>query len=459
MNTTESIISINEYFPFGNVDYHNIDHILWLKNTAVDMSITGILFLNPKGKITYINEAAVHIWGWDSNKNFLGKYAAEFGQSWDQLVDIFGVVKRKGYWIGEIGTVRKDRSCNTVHLQASLIKNKKGNPICIMCSFVDVTEKKNLEKQMTIKDKAVEKSINGMVITDIHGKISYVNDAFYKISGAVSLEDVLGRPIFDFARSEKVAGKIKKSIFKYGRWFGELEVIRKGGKIIDVQCSMNIVDVPGMDTRYILFSFVDITDRKIVERELKKSHEELEMRVVERTRELECLNQENLREIDERKQIETLLLKKEKDLIEKSQELMEMNSALNVLLKQRDQDKENTIKDVFSNIENNILPYLKRLQESSSMNRRDKECVAIIEAQMNSIISPFLRNLINQYSRFTPAEIRISSLIKDGKSTKEISKFLNVSAQAVEFHRKNIRKKLGLVNQKMNLSSYLLSLT
>jgi DNA-binding CsgD family transcriptional regulator len=93
------------------------------------------------------------------------------------------------------------------------------------------------------------------------------------------------------------------------------------------------------------------------------------------------------------------------------------------------------------------------------MNHKEKEFIAVIRTQINNIVSPFLRNLTNQYSRFTPAEIKIANLIKDGKSTKEISELLNISVQSIEFHRKNIREKLGLVTKKVNLRSYLLSLT
>jgi PAS domain S-box-containing protein len=445
-------------FPYKKVDYQNIDHVLWLKNVAIDSSSTGIIFLHPKGKVTYANDAALKIWGW-SREQFLGSYPTVAAQSPDCLVEIFRIVHDEGSWCGEISTIRKGGTSKVVYLQATLIKNTEGDPVCAMVSFVDITEKKNLEKQMLIKDKAIEKSINGIVITDIEGNISYVNDAFYKMWGGVYPEEVIGHQVFDFSNAGDVGKEIYKTALEKGKWFGEVIANRRDGSTYDAQCSMHTVTDPETDTTHAVYSFIDITDRKAAERELKKYHVQLEMRVIERTKELESLNRANIREIEERKRAEKLLLQKEKDLIEKSQELVELNSALKVLLKQREQDKEDVAKDVFSNIEKNILPYLKKLQSSSTINHRDKEYIEVIALEINNLVSPFLRNLSNQYSKFTPTEIKVSNLIKDGKATKEISELLNISPLSVEFHRKHIREKLDIVNKKVNLRSYLISLT
>ncbi len=87
-----------------------------------------------------------------------------------------------------------------------------------------------------------------------------------------------------------------------------------------------------------------------------------------------------------------------------------------------------------------------------------KVLIEIIEQNLEDIASPFMRDLSKTLHKLTPSEIQIINLIKHNKTTKEISDLLNISNRTVDTHRANIRKKLGIKNQKINLKSFLLSI-
>ena len=82
----------------------------------------------------------------------------------------------------------------------------------------------------------------------------------------------------------------------------------------------------------------------------------------------------------------------------------------------------------------------------------------MIKSNLKDIISPFARSLTGKYIGLTPTEIQVANMIKQGKTTKDIAELNNLSARTIEFHRDNIRSKLGIKNKKINLRTYLLSL-
>jgi PAS domain S-box-containing protein len=162
-------------------------------------------------------------------------------------------------------------------------------------------------------------------------------------------------------------------------------------------------------------------------------------------------------DITERKMAEEVLKKREQELQLKSQSLEEANTALKVLLKHREEDKATLEEQVLVNVKKLVLPYLEKLK-GTRLDSSQRIHVEIIEAHLNDIVSPFLRNLSSAYLSLTPREIEVATLVKEGKTTKEITKLLNISATAVDFHRKNLRSKFGIKSKKTNLRSFLTSL-
>jgi len=164
------------------------------------------------------------------------------------------------------------------------------------------------------------------------------------------------------------------------------------------------------------------------------------------------------RDITLRKRAEEDLKKREWELEAKTRNLEEVNIALKVLLKRREEDKTELEEKVLSNVRELVDPYVDKLKKSP-LSIDQTAYVSIIETHLNDIVSPFLHNLKSKYLNLTPREIQIANLIREGKTTKEIAKLLNLSLAAIDFHRNNIRNKLGLKNKKANLRSYLLSLS
>ena len=134
-----------------------------------------------------------------------------------------------------------------------------------------------------------------------------------------------------------------------------------------------------------------------------------------------------------------------------------MNVALTVLLKKRDDDRRDLEENLMDNVQSLILPHLEKLK-SMGLSARHKIFIEILESNIHQIASPLARQLSSSYFSLNPTEIRVASLIKQDRTTKEIADTFQVSESAIIYHRHNIRKKFGLNNQKINLKTYLQSL-
>jgi len=163
-------------------------------------------------------------------------------------------------------------------------------------------------------------------------------------------------------------------------------------------------------------------------------------------------------EITALKLTEDALRTSQEELIDQKQSLEEINIAMKVLLKQREEDKLELEKKVLNNVKDLVLPYVEKLK-NSRLKAKDRTLVEIIDTHLQDIISPLLQRFANANILLTPQEMQVASLVKDGKTSKEIADVLNISETTVNFHRKNLRVKFGLRNKRTNLRSYLLSIS
>ena len=140
-----------------------------------------------------------------------------------------------------------------------------------------------------------------------------------------------------------------------------------------------------------------------------------------------------------------------------AEELENANTALRVLLKQVNENKTDMESKVLDNFARLVNPYLDTL-EANLANTPQQEYIKVIQENIKKITSAFSQKLSSSYIGLSPREIQVADLVRHGRTNKESAGVLNVSINAVEFHRNNLRRKLGLQNKKVNLRTYLLSM-
>ena len=142
-------------------------------------------------------------------------------------------------------------------------------------------------------------------------------------------------------------------------------------------------------------------------------------------------------------------------IMEQYQSLEKRNTAISQLLAQRKLEREQLEETITQNFEKFIKPSLNYLKRRSDVNE-----VNLVETLIEEIVYPITQKRSSILEKLTVREIQIASLIKEGRSSEEIAKKLVVSKKTVDFHRANIRKKLGLkieTGEKINLVTYLLT--
>ena len=325
----------------------------------------------------------------------------------------------------------------------------------------ELTERKRTEATLRESEQRyrllLESSPDPIVLYNIQGKATYVNPAFEQTFG-FSSKDLLGKQI-DFVPAEnwpETKAAIERMLSGQKIQLFETRRMTKDGRVLDVQLSSTLYYTRNDKPAGNIVTLRDISAQKKIERELRTYHDHLEDLVQARTAELAKINDQLGQEIEERIRAEDALRKQGNELKAQSHHLEEVNTALKVLLKQREDDKKELGEIVLSNVKELISPYLDRLKKSR-LNTNQKTLINILDSNLSNMISPFISKLSSKYFNLTPGEVRVANLVKEGKTNKEIAELLCISKNTVLFHRYNIRQKLGLKNQKINLRSYLLS--
>ena len=431
----------------------------WLEYSPACTKIVDLDF-----NLQYMSNAGVEDLHIEDIKSYYGKpYPFEFyPQSFrDQMTENLKRAKSTDKMISQEGSV-VDIDGNELWYHSTLMPVKnEGQRDYITIVSIDITKRKLAEKtlqrvhdemELRVKQRTIEltdnkeklyrllQNIQAAVV--VHGPDTKIKDCNKKSQELLGLtrDQMLGKtttdpswklynengdvlPQEDYPVNQVINSKIEVKNLIVGIYRPTKDDLIKVliNAIPSFDSEGNMVD--------IIVTFMDITKRMQTEealqesdKKLKELNEELENKIKKRTTSLE-----------------------------------DVNTALKVLLNKREEDKNQIGENINANFKSLVQPFLNQLRNVHTIDTQ-KDILDILESSIKEMITPFSREMSDPIIGLTPTEIQVADLVKAGKTNKEMSQILNKSIRAVSSHRDNIRKKLGLINKKINLRTYLLSL-
>ena len=365
-----------------------------------------------------------------------GTYACDNGTSVqigntfaEEIQDIFSrlhVQKTISGW--QTWLIKKDRSALFVEHSLATLSGPNNSTAGFLCIIRDITEKTILLDALQKSDARFrtffEYAPDAIYISDVNGIFIDGNRSAEQLTG-YSREELIGRNYFDLdllspEQFPRALELLERNIAGNPTGPDEFDLQCRDGSLKTIEICTYPLYIEG--ERCVLGVAHDVTGRKRAEAALNKARESLEVKVRERTQDLE-----------------------------------EANTALRVLLKSRDEDKGALEESMLHNLHELVLPCIENLR-TGKLHERQLAVLELLETNLRDITAPMLRAVSVQHLHFTPTEISVANCIRHGKGNRDIAELLQLSIKTVHFHRENIRRKCGIKNKKVNLRTFLASL-
>jgi DNA-binding CsgD family transcriptional regulator len=132
------------------------------------------------------------------------------------------------------------------------------------------------------------------------------------------------------------------------------------------------------------------------------------------------------------------------------------NLALREVLEQLEEEKRHLSRRLRSAVSNVLLPLASRLRRRSLSPRSRDRYLDLLEGHLKELASSSgEKGVAGLAPRLSSREVEVADLVRSGVVNKEIAEMLGISETTVERHRHNIRRKLGITDSSVNLSTFL----
>jgi PAS domain S-box-containing protein len=244
-----------------------------LKDHAIATAISGMGIADLEGRIIYANEALCKMWGCTDKSILQGKEVSDAFES-NTLTTTIEKIIESGIEYGEAMGKRIDGSLFPVAFSGNAVRDKRGNPICMFGSFIDISEQK---KAHYLSDTIIDSLPGIFFMFDVEEKmITRWNKALEGVLN-YSTQEIIDMDFLSFVTEPdrtKAEQKIEEAIL-HGTGESEITLITKQG--IHKPFYFSGFNVTIEKKLYLIVNGVDISARKSAEEQLKKKYEQLQL--------------------------------------------------------------------------------------------------------------------------------------------------------------------------------------
>ena len=234
---------------------------------------------DTENHVLFVNDAFVRTYGLERDE-LLGKKLTDLVRVKSERADT--IDELPGFdpgqpWEGELFNRRKDGTVFPINLCVSPIRDDSGQTIALAGIAQDITERKKIEKEVSMLAQAIRSIQEAVVVTDPDGYINFVNDAAVEMYGYES-DEAIGKHVSVLHSARNSAEFVDKvvSSARDARWEGEMLSRRKDGTEFPIHLSASdIQDENGQCVALIGVS-QDITERRRSIEELQRAKEAAE---------------------------------------------------------------------------------------------------------------------------------------------------------------------------------------
>jgi diguanylate cyclase (GGDEF)-like protein/PAS domain S-box-containing protein len=257
------------------------EELLRLLSLAIEQSSEGIAIADLDGKLIYLNNAFSKMHGYSSDE-LIGKHLSIFHNK-EQMESVNSALrqtKKTGEFKGEIWHQRSDGKVFPTIMHNSIIKNSAGNPIGMLGTVRDISQRKKYEQALLKSEEKyrmiLENIEDGYYEVDLAGNYTFYNNSLSKMFG-YSRKELIGvnyRKYVDPIDEKKVFKEFNK-VFTSGKPAKAFDwaIIKKDGTTCHIDTSISLIT--DSNNNVIGFQGIvrDITEKKQAEQALKESEE------------------------------------------------------------------------------------------------------------------------------------------------------------------------------------------